>query len=208
MANVVLASASARRRLWLSKKLNGHEVRLEFIELDEEEPSPIYGKEVRRQVEESCLYKAMAASRVGFPSCDSQRIVIVSDTLVQDPDDELCALGKPADEISATSMLIRLSGRRHVVWSSTALMEIGRGDVALEEGWRTTLWTDFSIVEFEELKEEWLEKMIREESWLGKAGGYDLAGIAEEVTRVVEGEEVTVLGFSNRSMDELALRIF
>ena len=38
----------------------------------------------------------------------------------------------------------------------------------------------------------------------GKAGGYDLAGDAGKFAKVVDGEEVTVLGFSNRAIDYLS----
>ena len=45
--------------------------------------------------------------------------------------------------------------------------------------------------------------MINSRSWEGKAGGYDLAGAAGKFASVVDGEEVTVLGFSNRAIDSL-----
>ena len=49
--------------------------------------------------------------------------------------------------------------------------------------------------------------MLDRGSWIGKAGGYDLAGRAGEFSRVIEGEEVDVLGFSSRAMNELAERL-
>ena len=45
--------------------------------------------------------------------------------------------------------------------------------------------------------------LINSHSWEGKAGGYDLAGASGKFGRVVDGEEVTVLGFSNRAMHSL-----
>ena len=56
--------------------------------------------------------------------------------------------------------------------------------------------TSSATVEFLELGDDEIYKLISSESWKGKAGGYDLAGIAGEFCRVTEGEEVTVLGFS------------
>ena len=46
-------------------------------------------------------------------------------------------------------------------------------------------------------------ELISSESWKGKAGGYDLAGMAGKFCRVVEGEDVTVLGLSTLAMDRL-----
>ena len=43
---------------------------------------------------------------------------------------------------------------------------------------------------------------IRDSSWVGKAGGYDLAGAASQYTKIIEGDEVTVLGFSKQAIDE------
>ena len=40
-------------------------------------------------------------------------LVIVSDTLLADPDDMEQTLGKPHDSVEAAMMLHRLSGRRH-----------------------------------------------------------------------------------------------
>ena len=48
-----------------------------------------------------------------------------------------------------------------------------------------------------------MEELIRSESWVGKAGGYDLAGKAGSFTRIIEGEDVTVLGFSSRAFSEI-----
>ena len=61
-------------------------------------------------------------------------IILVSDTLVEDPDDQRAALGKPKDESSAAFSLIRLSGRRHRVWSSTAILSRKTGDIERRRG--------------------------------------------------------------------------
>ena len=132
-------------------------------------------------------------------------IILVSDTLVEDPDDERAALGKPKDESSAAFGLIRLSGRRHRVWSSTAILSRKMGDIDVGEDWRATIWTDYAIVEFEHMGEDEIIDLINSRSWEGKAGGYDLAGAAGEFASVVDGEEVTVLGFSNRAIDSLGV---
>ncbi len=206
---VILASASSRRRSWLSEKIIGANIGLEFWELEDSEPRPKSGSEVKEQVFESCVHKAkLASSTIGGSGSEADvRIIVVSDTLVEDPDDHLVALGKPMDKASAVSTLIRLSGRRHVVWSSTALLERDAGGIELDRGWKASIWTDFSIVEFEEIREEEIGGVLDSGAWQGKAGGYDLAGNAEKFARVVEGEEVTVLGFSSRAIGDLEDRL-
>ena len=42
-------------------------------------------------------------------------MVIVSDTMLQDPDSDDLAMGKANDAMEAAAMLHRLSGRRHRV---------------------------------------------------------------------------------------------
>ena len=207
MEIVILASASSRRRSWLSERISGGNVGLEFYELEGSEPQPRAGVEVKEQVFEACMHKAKVASSTIGEGGEGPRIIVVSDTLVEDPDDHLVALGKPVDKASAASTLIRLSGRRHVVWSSTAVLERGGGGIELDWGWKASIWTDFSIVEFEEIQEESMMEMLGSGAWQGKAGGYDLAGKAGEFSRVVEGEEVTVLGFSSRAIDDLEERL-
>jgi septum formation protein len=112
-------------------------------------------------------------------------------------------LGKPRDKISATSALIRLSGRRHKVWSSTAIISRNKPGMHVGLGWMAEVWTDFAIVEFDEIEADEMVELIETESWIGKAGGYDLAGKAGSFSRVIEGDDVTVLGFSARGFDEI-----
>ena len=204
MPLILLASASERRRQILSENLKDQDTYLEFYILREPEQEVSSGMDVNLQVESSCIRKAMAAAKEnaseGYNVAD---IILVSDTLVEDPDDERAALGKPKDESSAAFSLIRLSGRRHRVWSSTAILSRKIGDIDVGEDWLATIWTDYAIVEFMHMGEDGIIDLINSRSWEGKAGGYDLAGAAGKFASVVDGEEVTVLGFSNRAIDSL-----
>ena len=204
MPLILLASASERRRQILSEYLEDRDTCLEFRILREPEQEVSSGMEVNLQVESSCIKKAIAA--VKEMSSETENVVdiiLVSDTLVEDPDDHRAALGKPKDESSAAFSLIRLSGRRHRVWSSTAILSRKIGDIRVGEDWLATIWTDYAIVEFEHMGEDDIIDLINCRSWEGKAGGYDLAGDAGKFASVVDGEEVTVLGFSNRAIDSL-----
>ena len=204
MPLILLASASERRRQILSEYLEDRDTCLEFCILREPEQEVSSGMEVNLQVESSCIMKAMAAVKERASGENVADIILVSDTLVEDPDDQRAALGKPRDESSAVFSLIRLSGRRHRVWSSTAILSREIGDIRVGEDWLATIWTDYSIVEFVHMEEDDIIDLIKSRSWEGKAGGYDLAGAAGKFASVVDGEEVTVLGFSNRAIDFLS----
>ena len=90
------------------------------------------------------------------------------------------------------------------MWSSTAILSRKIGDIDVGEDWLATIWTDYAIVEFMHMGEDEIIDLINSRSWEGKAGGYDLAGAAGKFASVVDGEEVTVLGFSNRAIDSLS----
>ena len=203
MPLVTLASASERRRQILTEHLENLDACLEFCTLREPEQEVSSGMEVNLQVESSCIRKAMAAVKERSSGENVADIILVSDTLVEDPDDERAALGKPKDESSAAFSLIRLSGRRHRVWSSTAILSRKIGDLGVGDDWLATIWTDYAIVEFVNIGDDDIIDLINSRSWEGKAGGYDLAGAAGKFASVVDGKEVTVLGFSSRAIDSL-----
>ena len=203
MPLVTLAYASERRRQILTEHLENLDACLEFCTLREPEQEVSSGMEVNLQVESSCIRKAMAAVKERASGENVADIILVSDTLVEDPDDEKAALGKPKDESSAAFSLIRLSGRRHRVWSSTAILSRKIGDVDVGDDWLATIWTDYAIVEFVNIGEDDIIDLINSRSWEGKAGGYDLAGAAGKFASVVDGKEVTVLGFSSKAIDSL-----
>lgn len=204
MVTILLASASERRREIMADFSRSVGVDILFRVLKEPEPEPSESLEVRSQVEATSMHKAKSAvSEYGSIEGNEVEIMVVSDTLVEDPDDIRVAMGKPRDKVSATSALIRLSGRRHKVWSSTALISRNGPGLDIGSGWRAKVWTDFAIVEFDEMGVEEMGELIESESWVGKAGGYDLAGKAGSFSRLIEGAEVTVLGFSDRGLGEI-----
>ena len=94
-------------------------------------------------------------------------IILVSDTLVEDPDDERAALGKPKDESSAAFSLIRLSGRS-IGCGRRQQFSAKIGDIDVGEGWLATIWTDYAIVEFVHMGEDEIIDMINSRSWEGR----------------------------------------
>ncbi|MDP6844630.1 MAG: Maf family protein [Candidatus Thalassarchaeaceae archaeon] len=177
MELVHLASASQRRASMLEAL--GYEVIQ--TPLRARERSHRHGIPISEQVAHTLRGKIESAQR----EC-SVPLVIVADTLVEDPDDNLNPMGQPGNRQEALSMLLRLSGRNHRVWSGTAVIQ----------GETVQSWISSATVSIESLADEELEALIVSDSWRGKAGGYDLAGAMGQFAQIVDGEEETVLGFS------------
>ena len=171
-----LASGSERRAQILRDRYGGVHVEA-LTDVDETPPTG----SVSSQVLAICRRKAKAV-----PSGHGHNAVIVADTMVGDPDDINAAMGKASDESSALSMLKRLSGRRHQVWSATGIQICG--------DW--TFFVEFAIVEVDELSIEEIGNLIESGSWIGKAGSYDLAGDMGNHARLIDGDELAVLGFA------------
>jgi len=207
LLQILLASASQRRKSWLEENMQN--ILITTRPLQFEEPKSKWGAPVEEQVKFTCMAKAHAAveeqviSELAYQ--DSFDFVIVSDTIVADPDDPMMPLGKPDDAQHAMAMLLRLSGNRHRVWSSTAIIfpPGGNGEHKLHGGWTADVWTESAVVEFVELNEEKLLQLITSNSWKGKAGAYDIAGAAGEYTELIEGSELTVLGLAQSAIEVL-----
>jgi septum formation protein len=206
---VLLASASERRFDWLNGRYEG--IELICKPLLTKEKNIENDVNVEQQSLDICFTKAESAALEWIlkdsEAIDSPDIIIVSDTLVEAPEEKI-ALGKPKDKMEAASMLLRLSGKRHRVWSSTAILTRNNNQYQkLHSNWRYKIWTDYAVVEFDDLSEENLSSLVENNSWVGKAGGYDFAGEAGEYTKIIEGDEVTVLGFSKQAIDEFEATI-
>ena len=139
---------------------------------------------VAHQVLTICQRKAAAISD------ENHALVIVADTLLSDPDEHSLSMGKPRDLAHAATMLHRLSGRHHQVWTATA--------IRWNATWHT--WCESAVVSIPELSSDQLGDLLTSGSWKGKAGGYDLAGPMGEHARLVEGDRSTVLGLAGGAM--------
>ncbi|MDG1548968.1 MAG: Maf family protein [Candidatus Poseidoniaceae archaeon] len=180
---VWLASASNRRKEMLLPLF--HNLQCQALELVDESSN---ANTVPGQILEICQKKAAAVN-----NSQDFEVVIVSDTMLQDPDSDDLAMGKANDAIEAAAMLHRLSGRRHRVWSATGIFYQGEWEFHLNQ----------SIVEFDTLTDDVLVEMVLNKSWVGKAGAYDLAGPMSKYARLVEGDEATVLGIAADAMELL-----
>lgn len=183
MMRVWLASQSSRRAEMLAQIFP--DITCKGIESVSETSS---ATDVSGQVLEICQKKASAVN-----NATDFDLVVVSDTMLQDPDVDSRAMGKAVDNIEAAAMLHRLSGRRHRVWSATGIFYQGSWEFHLNE----------AIVEIDQLSDETLVELVLNNSWVGKAGCYDLAGDMGKFASLVEGDEATVLGIASDAMARL-----
>ena len=181
--SLILASSSLRRKIILESL--GFEVEVQPL-FDVDETPPI-GAHVREQVRQICQRKAEAWSS------NDVDLVIVSDTMIEHPENPCISIGKPNDELEARSMLELLSGRRHNVCTTTKIFVDG----AWEE------FSNISTVEFSVLSSHELNDLVVSQSWVGKAGAYDLHGDMGQFATVIEGGEYTVLGLAKDAVEFL-----
>jgi len=147
MANVILCSASPRRRELLKMIFPAFDV----VQTDAEERSSYVRPHLR--------VMALAATKQQGVASDPSTVVISSDTLVYYRGRYY---GKPHTEERAAEMLRELSGARHSVYTG----------VAVRIGDRTRVFYDRAYVHFKPLTEEDILRYIREYHPLDKAGAY------------------------------------
>ena len=221
---VWLASQSERRLDWIKENYSQDGIEVFPIPLiDNEEPeyNSIPVSEQVLLIAESKLKSAYLEIKLGRLDqiCEdnleesSKVITIVSDTLVESPDDPNVALGKPNDSLIAASMLMLLSGSRHNVWSATGIIissdiklknDIPIVKVKLGDSFNGYIFVESSTIEIPSLSDEVLSDLIKSNSWKGKAGAYDLAGEMGNHASLVSGKEVCVLGFASSAMSFLS----
>ncbi len=167
---MILASASPRRAELLSAA--GYAFTVRPTEVDESLlPGETPDAAVRRLSREKALAVAAAADEV----------VLAADTLVV-VDGE--ALGKPADEVEATAMLRRLSGRAHDVLTGVTCR---RGDQCRTEVATTRVWMD-------DLTGAAIAWYVASGEPMDKAGAYGIQGLASRFVTRVEGSYTNVVG--------------
>ena len=217
-----LASASERRAILLEELIFEGKIKIKFVNTplieDEIEPKKTTLKETVFSIAKMKMKSALLEISLGrleklelnIDGNLENTLTLVSDTLVEDPDSFEQVFGKPSDKLEAVSMLKRLSGRKHKVWSSTGIIvhkslefqfkkkqEIEFGD------WHGYLWTEYSTVEIKDLSDEILFELIESNSWEGKAGAYDLDGPMSKYAEVKNGEKFTVLGIASSALEVL-----
>ena len=108
-------------------------------------------------------------------------LILAADTMVCL---EGALLGKPRDPEEAASMLRRLSGRRHTVYTGVAMHLDGR-ELAV---------TEAADVFFRELTDQEIFTYVATGEPMDKAGAYGLQGRAGAFVRRIEGDVTAVIG--------------
>jgi septum formation protein len=173
LPSILLASGSPRRRellLQLAVKFT-----VQATDIDE---SIIIGETPDEYVIRLSREKALAGFRQsggGKPSLGSDTIVLL--------DGEI--LGKPESRAEAESMLQRLSGRTHEVYSAVALA-VGQDRVS------DTL--NVTAVTFGDMPVDWISQYCRGDEPMDKAGAYAVQGGTAQYIRRIEGSYSGVMG--------------
>lgn len=170
---ILLASGSPRRRELLRQLLLNFSV--EAADVDE---SIISGETPRDYVIRLSREKALA----GFKRSDGLKPSLGSDTIVL-LDGEI--FGKPGSRAEAESMLQRLSGRTHEVYSAVALA-LGRDRVM------DTL--NITAVTFGDIPLDWIRRYCQSDEPMDKAGAYAVQGGTGQYIRRIDGSYSGVMG--------------
>ena len=183
--SIILASGSPRRRELLTQLAVNFQVAA--ADIDE---SYIQGETPRDYVMRLSREKAMA----GFNKGGAGLPVMGSDTIVL-LDGEI--LGKPESRLEAETMLQRLSGRTHEVYSGVAL-------VVNPESVLDTL--NITAVTFGEMPLAWIRQYCQTEEPMDKAGAYAVQGATGQYIRRIEGSYSGVMGLPLFETAELLRR--
>ena len=173
-AQIILASASPRRRELLAQI--GIEAKVQSVDIDETQKN---GESVMDFVERLALEKAQC----GFDTIDNEEElpVLGSDTIVE-IDGEV--LGKPENSQHAKTMLQQLSGQKHTVHTSVAIVTKDK----------TVLDTNSSQVYFKALDDDEIDSYIATGESDDKAGAYAIQGIAAQFVEKLNGSFSGVMG--------------
>ncbi|WP_209347192.1 Maf family nucleotide pyrophosphatase [Pontixanthobacter sp. CEM42] len=168
---LILASASPRRRELLAR-LGVEPAQIAPADIDEDPLDQELPRDYARRMGRE---KALAAA-------SAKGHVLAGDTVVAAG---RRILPKAEDEATARKCLQLLSGRRHRVLSSVALLA---PDGTLREKLNET------IVKFKRLSDQEIAGYLASGEWDGKAGGYAIQGAAEGLIVSIQGSHSSVMG--------------
>ncbi len=172
MKDIILASASPRRREIMDKLGCPYRVVISNVKEEMDESLPL-----EKRVENLAYQKAKAVYRE-----HQDALIIGADTIVE-VDGEV--LGKPHTMTEARAMLNKLKGRSHRVITAYALIS--------SDG----VFTDYdeATVTFGNIEDKEIEAYIQTREPYDKAGGYAIQGWAALYIVGINGSFYTVMGF-------------
>jgi len=186
MKKIILASASLRRIELLRQLGLTFEVIPSKVEEDVKE-----GEEPHEHVLRLARLKAKEIARAHDDS-----LIIAADTIVV-LDNEI--LGKPKDEEEAFTMLSRLSGREHQVFTGFCVRDASDGTEYYE--------AVESKVRFKHLTMEEIKGYIKTGEPMDKAGAYAVQGKGSYMIKEIKGSYTNVVGLPLCELVEVLTRI-
>lgn len=187
---IILASASPRRRELLAQI--GLKFRIfisdaeEIVTKNKPEDIVMELSEKKAEAVAERLVSGEASDAAGAEISLEDLLVIGADTLVFLDGEQM---GKPSDASGAFSMLSRLQGRCHQVYTGVTLLAIQDGR---EKGRKA--FYEKTQVEFYPMSEEEIRKYIGTGEPMGKAGAYGIQGIGGKYVKRIEGDYNNVVG--------------
>jgi septum formation protein len=183
---IILGSASPRRKFFLEELGLDFEIRLK--EVEENFPETLVGSEITD-------YLATLKSKPFLKELKDNDLLITADTIVW-LDNR--AIGKPKNSSDAKMMLSKLSGNQHKVIST----------IAITTTKKTYLINDTTSVTFKPLSNAEINYYIEHFKPFDKAGSY---GIQEWIGYIgiekIEGNFFNVMGFPVQKFYELMMKI-
>lgn len=170
---IILASSSPRRKKLLEQI--GLDFIIDAIPVDESVLNETFPEKV---VQALALRKAEAVA-----SKYKEGLVIGADTIVVF-DGKI--LGKPKDEDEAFSMLSKLQGKKHEVYTGIALVNRSCGIIEAS--------SECTSVEFRSLSDDEIRGYIATKEPFGKAGSYAIQGLGATIVKRIEGDYFNVVG--------------
>lgn len=191
MRQIILASASPRRK----KLLESIGILVKVVPSEIEEKLNPRLKAVS-QAEVLSLQKAEAVSKKYTDS-----IILAADTLVFL--DEVI-LGKPKTIDEAKRMLRKLSGKSHSVVTGYTIIDTANRRVVTE--------SEVTKVFFKKLSKIEIDRYVKKEKVLDKAGAYAIQGIGSIFIEKIEGDYSNVVGLSlfsvARNLKRFGIEVF
>lgn len=182
---LVLASSSPRRKELLER------LGLRF----EVEPPDV--DEARLQDEPAAAYVERVAREKAEVAAGPERIVIAADTAVVHGSH---ILGKPGHPEEARSMLRRLAGDTHDVFTGVAVAAWDRGPVLASA-------VDITEVRLLPMTADEVADYVDTGEPMDKAGAYALQGIGGRFVERISGSPFTVIGLPLHLLDRLVSRV-
>jgi septum formation protein len=181
----ILLASSSQRRIDLIGEL-GHDFEVVSPDAVEDRES----REPVERVEGNALRKARSVEvRPGL-------IIIGADTVVFHEGE---IFGKPEGEIGATTMLRKLSGKQHEVYTGVSVLNSDTGEaVTLHE--KTIVW-------LKELDDEAIEGYVRTGEPMDKAGAYGIQGKGWALVERIEGSYSNVVGLPLELVREILIKL-